>query len=37
VGASIGSSVYPHDGRSAEQLLGHADTAMFAMKTRSAA
>jgi diguanylate cyclase (GGDEF)-like protein/PAS domain S-box-containing protein len=37
VGASFGSSIYPHDGRSAEQLLGHADTAMFAMKTRTAA
>ncbi|MGH2832207.1 MAG: diguanylate cyclase domain-containing protein [Solirubrobacteraceae bacterium] len=37
VGASFGSSVYPHDGRSAEQLLSHADTAMFAMKSRRAA
>jgi diguanylate cyclase (GGDEF)-like protein/PAS domain S-box-containing protein len=37
VGASFGSSVYPHDGRSAEQLLRHADTAMFAMKSRKAA
>jgi diguanylate cyclase (GGDEF)-like protein/PAS domain S-box-containing protein len=34
VGASFGSSVYPHHGRTTEQLLSHADQAMFAMKTR---
>jgi diguanylate cyclase (GGDEF)-like protein/PAS domain S-box-containing protein len=34
VGASLGASVYPHDGRSAEDLLHHADAAMFAMKGR---
>jgi diguanylate cyclase (GGDEF)-like protein/PAS domain S-box-containing protein len=32
VGASLGASVYPHDGSTAEQLLHHADAAMFAMK-----
>lgn len=32
VGASLGASIYPHDGSSAEQLLHHADAAMFAMK-----
>ncbi|HEY1458231.1 MAG TPA: diguanylate cyclase [Solirubrobacteraceae bacterium] len=36
VKASFGASVYPHDGRTAEQLLSHADTAMFAMKSRQA-
>ena len=35
VGASLGASVYPHDGRTAEELLHHADAAMFAMKGRS--
>jgi diguanylate cyclase (GGDEF)-like protein/PAS domain S-box-containing protein len=34
VGASLGASVYPHDGRTAEDLLHHADAAMFAMKGR---
>jgi diguanylate cyclase (GGDEF)-like protein/PAS domain S-box-containing protein len=37
VSASFGSSVFPHDGRTAEQLLSHADAAMFAMKSRRAA
>jgi diguanylate cyclase (GGDEF)-like protein/PAS domain S-box-containing protein len=37
VGASFGASVYPHDGRTAEQLLNHADTAMFEMKAEFAA
>jgi diguanylate cyclase (GGDEF)-like protein/PAS domain S-box-containing protein len=38
VGASLGASVYPHDGSTAEQLLHHADAAMFAMKgSRTAA
>lgn len=37
VDASFGASVYPHDGRTVEQLLSHADTAMFAMKSRRAA
>ncbi len=37
VGASLGASVYPHDGSSAEQLLHHADAAMFAMKGSRAA
>jgi diguanylate cyclase (GGDEF)-like protein/PAS domain S-box-containing protein len=32
VGASLGASVYPHDGSTAEQLLHHADAAMFSMK-----
>jgi diguanylate cyclase (GGDEF)-like protein/PAS domain S-box-containing protein len=32
VGASLGASVYPHDGSSAEQLLHHADAAMLSMK-----
>jgi diguanylate cyclase (GGDEF)-like protein/PAS domain S-box-containing protein len=32
--ASFGASVYPHNGRTTEQLLSHADAAMFAMKTR---
>jgi diguanylate cyclase (GGDEF)-like protein len=36
VGASLGASVYPHDGSTAEQLLHHADAAMFAMKSRLA-
>ncbi len=35
VGASLGASIYPHDGRTAEDLLHHADAAMFAMKGRS--
>ncbi len=33
VGASLGASVYPHDGATAEQLLHHADAAMLAMKS----
>ncbi|HXB64583.1 MAG TPA: sensor domain-containing diguanylate cyclase [Solirubrobacteraceae bacterium] len=37
VGASLGASVYPHDGSSAEQLLHHADAAMLAMKGSRAA
>jgi diguanylate cyclase (GGDEF)-like protein/PAS domain S-box-containing protein len=37
VGASLGASVYPHDGSSAEQLLHHADAAMLAMKSSRAA
>jgi diguanylate cyclase (GGDEF)-like protein/PAS domain S-box-containing protein len=37
VGVSLGASVYPHDGSSAEQLLHHADAAMFAMKGTRAA
>jgi diguanylate cyclase (GGDEF)-like protein/PAS domain S-box-containing protein len=38
VGASLGASVYPHDGATAEQLLHHADAAMLAIKaTRAAA
>jgi diguanylate cyclase (GGDEF)-like protein/PAS domain S-box-containing protein len=32
VGASLGASVYPHDGSTAEQLLHHADAAMLTMK-----
>jgi diguanylate cyclase (GGDEF)-like protein/PAS domain S-box-containing protein len=37
VGASLGASVYPHDGSTAEQLLHHADAAMLAMKRSRAA
>jgi diguanylate cyclase (GGDEF)-like protein/PAS domain S-box-containing protein len=37
VGASLGASVYPHDGSNAEQLLHHADAAMLSMKGRRAA
>lgn len=37
VGASLGASVYPHDGASAEQLLHHADAAMLSMKSARAA
>ena len=37
VGASLGASVYPHDGCTAEQLLHHADAAMLAMKRARAA
>jgi diguanylate cyclase (GGDEF)-like protein/PAS domain S-box-containing protein len=37
VGASFGASVYPHDGRTVDDLLHHADAAMFAMKARLAA
>lgn len=37
VTASFGSSVYPHDGSNAEQLLHHADAEMFAMKASLAA
>jgi diguanylate cyclase (GGDEF)-like protein/PAS domain S-box-containing protein len=37
VGASLGASVYPHDGSSAEQLLHHADAAMLSMKGSRAA
>ncbi|HVR05588.1 MAG TPA: diguanylate cyclase [Solirubrobacteraceae bacterium] len=37
VGASLGASVYPHDGSTAEQLLHHADAAMFGMKSSRAA
>jgi diguanylate cyclase (GGDEF)-like protein/PAS domain S-box-containing protein len=33
IGASLGASIYPHDGSTAEQLLHHADAAMFAMKS----
>jgi len=33
VGASLGASVYPHDGATADQLLHHADAAMFARKS----
>lgn len=33
-GASIGVSVYPEDGATAEELLGNADTAMYWVKTR---
>jgi diguanylate cyclase (GGDEF)-like protein/PAS domain S-box-containing protein len=32
IGASIGISVFPRDGASAEQLLKHADTAMYRVK-----
>jgi diguanylate cyclase (GGDEF)-like protein len=37
VGASLGASVYPHDGSNAEQLLHHADAAMLSMKGTRAA
>jgi diguanylate cyclase (GGDEF)-like protein/PAS domain S-box-containing protein len=37
VGASLGASVYPHDGSTAEQLLHHADAAMLGMKSSRAA
>jgi diguanylate cyclase (GGDEF)-like protein/PAS domain S-box-containing protein len=37
VGASLGASVYPHDGSTAEQLLHHADAAMLAIKSSRAA
>ncbi|HST55315.1 MAG TPA: diguanylate cyclase [Solirubrobacteraceae bacterium] len=37
VGASFGASVYPHDGSTTDDLLHHADAAMFAMKARFAA
>lgn len=37
VGASLGASVYPHDGATAEQLLHHADAAMLAIKGERAA
>ena len=37
VGASLGASVYPHDGSTAEQLLHHADAAMLMMKSSRAA
>jgi diguanylate cyclase (GGDEF)-like protein/PAS domain S-box-containing protein len=36
VGASLGASVYPHDGSTAEQLLHHADAAMLAIKSARA-
>jgi diguanylate cyclase (GGDEF)-like protein/PAS domain S-box-containing protein len=36
VGASLGASTYPHDGRTAEQLLHHADAAMLAIKSARA-
>jgi diguanylate cyclase (GGDEF)-like protein/PAS domain S-box-containing protein len=36
VGASLGASVYPHEGSTAEQLLHHADAAMLAMKSSRA-
>jgi diguanylate cyclase (GGDEF)-like protein/PAS domain S-box-containing protein len=36
VGASLGASVYPHDGSTAEQLLHHADAAMLGMKSSRA-
>jgi diguanylate cyclase (GGDEF)-like protein/PAS domain S-box-containing protein len=36
VGASLGASVYPHDGSTAEQLLHHADAAMLAIKSSRA-
>jgi diguanylate cyclase (GGDEF)-like protein/PAS domain S-box-containing protein len=35
--ASLGASVYPHDGSTAEQLLHHADAAMLVMKSSRAA
>lgn len=34
VGASIGIATYPHDGGTAEQLLKHADIAMYEAKSR---
>jgi len=34
VGASLGASIYPHNGSTAEELLHHADAAMFSMKGR---
>ena len=34
VGASIGIATYPHDGENAEQLLKHADIAMYEAKSR---
>jgi diguanylate cyclase (GGDEF)-like protein/PAS domain S-box-containing protein len=34
VTSSIGISIYPHDGRSAESLLKHADLAMYAAKDK---
>lgn len=37
IGASLGASVYPHDGSTAEQLLHHADAAMLGMKSSRAA
>jgi diguanylate cyclase (GGDEF)-like protein/PAS domain S-box-containing protein len=37
VGASLGASIYPHDGSTAEQLLHHADAAMLGMKSSRAA
>ncbi len=37
VGASLGASVYPHDGATAERLLHHADAAMLAIKGARAA
>ena len=37
MGASLGASIYPHDGSTAEQLLHHADAAMLAMKSSRAA
>lgn len=36
LGASLGASVYPHDGSTAEQLLHHADAAMLAIKSARA-
>jgi diguanylate cyclase (GGDEF)-like protein/PAS domain S-box-containing protein len=37
IGASLGASVYPHDGSTASQLLHHADAAMLSMKRSRAA